>query len=603
MTGDPGRGPEAADTRRHDLDALRALAMLLGIALHAALSFMDFPWVVEDRVRAPEFGFIVSAIHGFRMPLFFLLSGFFTAMLCRKRGLGGLLKHRAMRIALPLALGCATIVPAMWVIVIWAGLANATNGVGQADTGKDIWTAAAYGDLDAVRGHVERGASLDREEPISGQSPLAWAVIGDQQEVIDYLLDAGADPSARYRDRNTALHTAAFFGRAEAAARLLDAGAEVNARNVYRETPFDSMRHAQGTTEFIAGLLQVPVDFEAVVAGRKRIRTMFESSGAISGLENPKAASDVAEGDGGGSPWGPLQGILKGLLQALMLFPFFHHLWFLWFLCWLVTGFALVVLVSRTVPRVPIPSVLIATPLCLLWLVPLTMLTQSLMHDGGTMPGFGPDTSAGLVPIPHVLAHHAVFFGFGALVYASSGATNRLGRGWWIQLPLALLLLPMALAMALQMPWGRELAGDEGTRRLLANLGQVLYTWLMIFGLMGLAEKVLSCERPWVRYVSDSSYWLYLVHLPLIIVGQALLRDVNLPAIVKLTLLIAVSTAILLVSYQFLVRYTWIGRLLNGPRTRQGRRSGDLSITSAQNAALPDPDGHSSDDRERVAPH
>jgi len=569
MTGDLRRGPEPVDTRRHDLDALRAFAMLLGIALHAALSFMDFPWVVQDRVRAPEFGFAVSAIHGFRMPLFFLLSGLFTAMLWRKRGLGGLLKQRAMRIALPLALGCVTIVPAMWVIVIWAGSGNAAYGAGQADTGKDIWTAAAHGNLDAVRGHVERGASLDLEEPIYGQSPLGWAVIGDRPEAIDYLLEAGADPSARYRDRNTALHSAAFFGRADAAARLLDAGAEVNARNVYGETPLDSMRHDQGTTEFIAGFLKVPVDFEAVVAGRKRIRTMFESSGAISGLARPQAASDAEGRQGQGAGAGRVQAILKGVFTALMLFPFFHHLWFLWFLCWLVAGFALVVLILRIVPRVPVPSFLIATPLCLLWLVPLTMLTQALMNQGGTMPGFGPDTSAGLVPMPHVLAHHAIFFGFGALMYGSSGAADRLGRGWWIQLPLALLLLPAALALALHMSWARELAGDEGTRRVLANLGQVLYAWLMIFGLMGLAETILKRERPWVRYVSDSSYWLYLVHLPLIIVGQALLRDVDLPAIVKLTLLIAVSTAILLVTYQFLVRYTWIGRLLNGPRTRR----------------------------------
>jgi peptidoglycan/LPS O-acetylase OafA/YrhL len=157
--------------------------------------------------------------------------------------------------------------------------------------------------------------------------------------------------------------------------------------------------------------------------------------------------------------------------------------------------------------------------------------------------------------------------------------------------------------LALHLPWARELASDEGTRRLLANLGQVLYAWLMIFGLMGLAETVLGRERPWVRYVSDSSYWLYLVHLPLIIVGQVMLRDVDLPAIVKVTLLIVVPTAILLVTYQFLVRYTWIGRLLNGPRTPRGRRRSSLDMNSVQAAALPDPDGRSSDDRERVAPH
>jgi peptidoglycan/LPS O-acetylase OafA/YrhL len=558
MTRDARHTPQPSDPRRHDLDALRAFAMLLGIVLHAVLSFMDFPWPVQDRARAPELGYLVSAIHGFRMPVFFLLSGFFTAMLWRKRGLGGLLRQRAMRIALPLALGCVTIVPVMWVIVLWAPAGN--PDVGASDTARDIWTAAAYGNLEAVRGHVERGAALDREEPIYGQSPLAWAVIGDQIEVVEYLLEAGADPSARYRDQNTALHTAAFFGRADAAALLLEAGAEVNARNFYLETPLDSLRHDRGTTEFVAGLINVPIDFDAVVAGRTRVREMLENREAISGLASLAEATDGAGG--------ALRGIVKGLLQALMLFPFFHHLWFLWFLCWLVSGFALVVGLGRLLPSVPVPTVLIATPLCLLWLVPLTMLTQGLMSQGGMAPGFGADTSAGLIPMPHVLAHYAIFFGFGALMYGTPGATDRLARGWWIQLPLALLLLPIALALSLQMPWARELAGDEATRRVLANLGQVLYTWLMTFGLMGLFETVLKRERPWVRYASDSSYWLYLVHLPLIIVGQALLRDADLPAIVKLTLLVVVTTAILLVSYQWLVRYTWIGRLLNGPRVR-----------------------------------
>ena len=191
------------------------------------------------------------------------------------------------------------------------------------------------------------------------------------------------------------------------------------------------------------------------------------------------------------------------------------------------------------------------------------------MHGSGAIPGFGPDESTGLIPTPHVLAYYAIFFGFRRTTYTE--APERL-TGWAvagrIQLPLALMVLPIALALALHFPWGRELAGDEGTRRLLASLGEVLYTWLMVFGLIGLSEKVLNRERPRVRYASDSSYWLYLVHLPLIIIGQAMLRNANLPAAFKITLLVVIVTAILLISYQFLVRYTWIGRLLNGPRAR-----------------------------------
>ena len=56
-------------------------------------------------------------MHGFRMPVFFLLSGFFTAMLWRRRGLPSLIRHRLRRVALPLALAMATVGPAMeWVV-------------------------------------------------------------------------------------------------------------------------------------------------------------------------------------------------------------------------------------------------------------------------------------------------------------------------------------------------------------------------------------------------------------------------------------------------------------------------------------------------------
>ena len=67
----------APDPRRYDLDALRAAAMLLGILLHAGLSFAPlFPWPVQDERQSGIYGLLFAAIHGFRMPVFFVLSGF-----------------------------------------------------------------------------------------------------------------------------------------------------------------------------------------------------------------------------------------------------------------------------------------------------------------------------------------------------------------------------------------------------------------------------------------------------------------------------------------------------------------------------------------------
>ena len=545
--------------RRHDLDALRAFAMLLGIVLHAALSFIDVPWPVQDQSRAPWFALIVSVIHGFRMPLFFLISGYFTAMLWRSRGLRGLLRQRAIRIAIPLGLGCLTIVPIMWALVI--GLAGRPVDYRPVDTARDLWTAAAFGNVDAVERFIDEGADLDGPDPVFAQSPLAWAIIGDRLDVVDRLLAAGADPADTYGDDNTALHTAAFFGRVDAAERLLAAGALPDARNVDGETPADAMRHDRGATEWLAELLQFPIDFERVEAGRARIAELLPATAEPVPTEVSERSSREA--------W-------KEVIGALMSWPFYHHLWFLWFLCWLVVGFAVVAFVLDRLPPLRLPALLIATPLCLLWLVPLTMVTQSWMHGMGTRQGFGPDTSAGILPIPHVLAHYGIFFGFGALLYMVPRGADRIGRGWWITLPLALVIFPGALALSMKVLPVEWWPVDERVRHWLGVLGQVLFAWLMIFACMGLFEAWLSRERPWARYLSDSSYWLYLVHLPLLLVFQALLRDLGWPASLKLLLMLVVTSALLLASYRWFVRYTPIGTLLNGPRTRPGDRQGEL---------------------------
>ena len=85
--------------------------MLLGIGLHAAIPFV--PYREPDDSGSGLLWLFVAFVHGFRMPLFFLLSGFFTPMLWRRRGLRFLIKHRLQRIGIPLAIGLFTIIPAV----------------------------------------------------------------------------------------------------------------------------------------------------------------------------------------------------------------------------------------------------------------------------------------------------------------------------------------------------------------------------------------------------------------------------------------------------------------------------------------------------------
>jgi peptidoglycan/LPS O-acetylase OafA/YrhL len=89
----------------------------------------------------------------------------------------------------------------------------------------------------------------------------------------------------------------------------------------------------------------------------------------------------------------------------------------------------------------------------------------------------------------------------------------------------------------------------------------------MALGLIGLFCRLFPHPLPAMTWLADASYWLYLVHVPLVMAGQWLVRLWPLPAEVKFVLILAMVTPLLLASYRWCVRYTAIGSLLNGPRT------------------------------------
>ena len=77
-----------------------------------------------------------------------------------------------------------------------------------------------------------------------------------------------------------------------------------------------------------------------------------------------------------------------------------------------------------------------------------------------------------------------------------------------------------------------------------------------------------SGASAWVRYLADSAYWCYLVSLTPIVALQFVVRDWPLPGLVKCALVTVVTMAVLLASYEWCVRYTFVGAILNGRKYR-----------------------------------
>ena len=93
---------QSAD-RIHALDAVRSYALILGVVLHSAVSFIKgFPMPVWFDQPSTTSAIIFYVVHMFRMSAFYLMAGFFARMVVERRGVKSFVKDRAKRIGIPL---------------------------------------------------------------------------------------------------------------------------------------------------------------------------------------------------------------------------------------------------------------------------------------------------------------------------------------------------------------------------------------------------------------------------------------------------------------------------------------------------------------------
>lgn len=178
------------------------------------------------------------------------------------------------------------------------------------------------------------------------------------------------------------------------------------------------------------------------------------------------------------------------------------------------------------------------------------------------------EASVSLIPDLNTFVFYFFFYLVGWTLFKSKHLLDTIMRYDWICTIMAIILATFQGLMI------KELNSDiiyNSNSEILMILSSVII-WLFTLGIAGLFIRYGSKHSIRMRYISDSSYWVYLIHLPLTAIIPAFIYKWELPVVFKFLIVLIVTTFICFVTYHFFVRNTFIGKFLNGkkyPRKKQ----------------------------------
>ena len=103
--------PITASERRHDLDWLRLIAIVILLFFHTGMLFNPWEWHVKNNETSDVFTYWMVWLHYWRMPLLLFISGAGTFLALRKRTPSAYTAERVKRLIIPLVFGMFVIVP------------------------------------------------------------------------------------------------------------------------------------------------------------------------------------------------------------------------------------------------------------------------------------------------------------------------------------------------------------------------------------------------------------------------------------------------------------------------------------------------------------
>ncbi|WP_420572528.1 acyltransferase family protein [Kordia sp.] len=169
-------------------------------------------------------------------------------------------------------------------------------------------------------------------------------------------------------------------------------------------------------------------------------------------------------------------------------------------------------------------------------------------------------SSTSLIPDTNTFVYYILFYVVGWILYTSKEYLDTIKKFDWLSTILAIILV---LAQGIIIQFSDLDLKPNSNSPLLITFSSLI-VWLFIFGITGLFIRYGSKYSKRMRYISDASYWVYLIHLPLTALFPLVVWKLPIGAIPKFLLVILLTTIVCFVSYHYCVRNTFIGKFLNG---------------------------------------
>lgn len=200
------------------------------------------------------------------------------------------------------------------------------------------------------------------------------------------------------------------------------------------------------------------------------------------------------------------------------------------------------------------------------WLLALSPLALVPGVIGGGLPTAAPES---FVPTWWPFAYYGLFYWGGWQLLGRELLLDRLQPWCWTLVLASVVLfiphywlLPVLDIALIQ----QAIESRSPTPSLLASVLASYLSALLTLSALLVGQRFLARANAWLKFCADSSYWVYLIHLPIILFLQTLMIPIALPVLGKLVMVTLVTWLLCVATYVVFVRYTPIGWMLNGKR-------------------------------------